>query len=150
MTPLPSPLTGAEGASEEGHGGEVEGMGGGWNRWLGRTQPLTPTPPSPCAECQLMYTMTTKNTVMRAMTLLAGAMGPKEVLRHFQDKFIPESNSLLKKGYSLGAGQDHLCNHAAWMQSPLEADAPAERLADLSGAPQDSPRSSGAGRTPRR
>ena len=92
-----------------------------------------------------MYTMTTKNTVMRAMTLLAGAMGPKEVLRHFQDKFIPESNSLLKKGYSLGAGQDHLCNHAAWMQSPLEADAPAERLADLSGAPQDSPRSSGGG-----
>jgi hypothetical protein len=92
-----------------------------------------------------MYTMTTKNTVMRAMTFLAGAMGPKEVLWHFQDKFIPESNSLLKKGYSLGAGQDHLCSHAAWMQSPLEADAPAERLEDLSSAPQGSPRSSGGG-----
>ena len=90
--------------------------------------------------------MTTKNTVLRAHLLLAGAMGPKEVLRHFQDKFIPESNSLMKKGYSLGSGQDHLCNHAHWMQSPLEADASTERLADIGTATsQGSPRSSGGG-----
>jgi hypothetical protein len=93
-----------------------------------------------------MFTMTTKNTVLRAMTLLAGSMGPKEVLKHFQDKFIPESNNLLRRGYSLGAGQDHLCSHSAWMQSPLESDAPAERLADLSsGGKGDSPRSAGSG-----
>jgi hypothetical protein len=88
--------------------------------------------------------MTTKNTVLRAHLMLAGAMGPIEVLRHFQDRFIMESNSLMKKGYSLGSGQDHLCSHAAWMQSPLEADTSSERLADL-GAAQGSPRSSGSG-----
>ena len=56
-----------------------------------------------------------------------------------------ESNSLMKKGYFLGSGQDHLCNHAAWMQSPLEADTSGERLADLGTATQGSPRSSGSG-----
>ena len=103
------------------------------------THPLLST------EAQLQYTMTTKNTVMRAHLLLSGAMGPLEVMRHFQDRFIPESNTLMKKGYSLGSGQDHLCNHATWMQSPLEADASGERLADLSAAPLGSPRSSGGG-----
>jgi hypothetical protein len=88
--------------------------------------------------------MTTKNTVLRSHLMLAGAMGPIEVLRHFQDRFIMESNNLMKKGYSLGSGQDHLCSHAAWMQSPLEADTSSERLADL-GAAQGSPRSSGGG-----
>ena len=94
--------------------------GGGIGRAVVRWPMPTPlTPPPSLAEAQLQYTMTTKNTVLRAHLLLAGAMGPKEVLRHFQDKFIPESNSLMKKGYSLGSGQDHLCNHAHWMQSPL-------------------------------
>ena len=106
-------------------------------------QPHSPLP-SFVTEAQLQYTMTTKNTVLRAYVMLAGAMGPIEVLRHFQDRFIMESNSLMKKGYSLGSGQDHLCSHAAWMQSPLEADTSSERLADL-GAAQGSPRSSGSG-----
>ena len=90
--------------------------------------PTSLTPSLLVTEAQLQYTMTTKNTVLRAHLMLAGVMGPIEVLRHFQDRFIMESNNLMKKGYSLEAGQDHLCSHAAWMQSPLEADTSSERL----------------------
>ena len=75
--------------------------------------------PPPVTEAQLQYTMTTKNTVLRAHLLLAGAMGPMEVLRYFQDRFIMESISLMKKGYSLGSGQDHVCNHAIFFISQM-------------------------------